>query len=181
VAVECLQVKGPGVGAERFLAVQVVVVLKVRHDQFPKVSIHRLAKPQAREIGFGYRSPMAIPLKQGQHVVVIAPVRKQVQDQCRIPQPLQKRCSEHSAVETLAGPLAQDPQGSTIDGLGAVIKAIEKKLNLVRCVQTRNEPGLSPGKSLIKKICSRPIFLPPVRLFINTAVALKTGQEMRRR
>ena len=140
MAVERLQVKGPGIAAKCFLAVQVIVMLEVRHDQFTKVPIHRLAKPKAREIGFGYRTPMSVPPKQSQHMVVIAPVRQQVQDQSGIPQSLQQRRGEYGAVETLAGPLAQDPQGRTIYRFGAVGEAIEKKLDLVGRVQARNEP-----------------------------------------
>ena len=97
-------------------------------------------------------------LKQGQYVVVIAPVRQQVQDQGRIPQPLQKRCPEHSAVETLAGPLAQDPKRCTIHGFGAVVKAIEKKLDLVWCVQPGNKPLFSLSQSPVKEVQRRPVY-----------------------
>src|ERR1700688_607212 len=68
-AVEASEVYGIGKSSERALAAQVEIDLEVAHGEFAQSSVNRFAITAPGVIRFRYRTPVAVLLVHGDHVI----------------------------------------------------------------------------------------------------------------
>jgi hypothetical protein len=68
-------------------------------------------------------------------VVVITAVGEHLQDQGRISQAAEHGRSEKGAIKAMSNPFPEDPQGTPVNMLRAIVKLIKERLDLSRVVQ----------------------------------------------
>jgi len=107
-AVEAREVDRAAMTAERPLAVQVEVVLEVRHGQFPERSVDGLAVAQAGELARADCAPEAPPPVDRDDVVLVA-YGRQVHDQWRVATDPKGRGREDGPLDAVGGSVAKDP------------------------------------------------------------------------
>jgi len=107
-AVEARQVDRSAVTAEGQLALEIEIVLEIRHRQFAERAVDRLTGAQARELAGSDRAPEATaPIDRDDVVLVVN--RAQVHDQRWVALDTQGGGREDRPLDAVGGPVAENP------------------------------------------------------------------------
>src|SRR3989344_4457502 len=76
--------------------------MKVRHRQLSNVSVHRLAVTKDGVVRFAYSSPTPVSLKNGDNVVNIPYIRREVHDERPMPVETKSESGKHRSFHALS-------------------------------------------------------------------------------
>lgn len=133
-AVEAREVDGAGgKGAEGFFAFEVVVVVKVAEGEFAEGAVDGFAEAEAGVVGLGDGAPVAVDLKDGEDVVVVAD-GFEIKEERREAGSAEGGGGEKSAFHAVGVAVAEDEAGREAGGargLDVVGEIVEKALDVV--------------------------------------------------
>lgn len=128
------------VSAQGPFALQIVVMLEIRHDEFPYGAVDGFSKAETCEIRFPDRPPAAILSEHRQNVVVVlGSIRFEVNNEGRMSVDAQGSHRQQSSFKAMARPVAQHTprRAACFTLLFFVVRNvfIDETLDLFGCVQ----------------------------------------------
>src|SRR3989338_1332258 len=107
LGLELRRVQRPGELAQGLFAAVVVIEFEVAAGQLPEGSVYRLPVAQAAEMRLGHGAPAPVLDERGYHVVVVARVGAQVQQERAAPMEEEGGGGEHRPFYAVGLPLLQ--------------------------------------------------------------------------
>jgi len=83
--IEGLEIQWYRVPTESLFSLNVEELLEIRHHQLTQCPVNRLPVPQTDKVRLGHSTPMPIPLKDSQEMIIIPLIRQQVNNEWRVP------------------------------------------------------------------------------------------------